>query len=104
MSIKHVKEFYKQMTSDYNEMCDNLRDLEQECLNKLVEPEVIENYKKRIQPVKDNWEKWNYLIFLLNMPNKKSKKDKYIKLNKLPKTDLLKQNKETLDELKGGLI
>lgn len=54
MSVKHIKEFYKQMTSDYNEMCDNLKDLEQECMTKLVEPEVVDNYKKMIQPIKDN--------------------------------------------------
>ena len=55
----------------------------------MVSPEQIENIKKTIQPIKDNYMTMSYVAHLLNIPNRKRKKATYEKqnYNKLSKLD-----------------
>ena len=81
MSVKHIKEYYNKVCEQYHDFLEELRDFETLCNEGLVAPEMIEQAKRTIEPLKDNWEKLNYIIFLLNKPNNKSKQDRYSKAN-----------------------
>ena len=70
MSVKHVKDYYNKVCEQYHDFIAELKDFEQLCNDGLVQPEVIEQAKKSIAPLKDNWEKLTYLMYLLNKPNK----------------------------------
>jgi Mg2+ and Co2+ transporter CorA len=110
MSKKAVEKYYNEITDQYHEMIENLKDLEEEVKNELVEPERVENLKSMIAPLKDNWERWTYMMFLLNEPQRKSKKAKYRNSNKKKLQNLnpnnsieatLKENSEVLSTMKG---
>lgn len=88
MSVKDVKECYAKVSQQYSDMLNEIRDFEQECERGLFEPERLDMIKESIQPLKDNYERWSYMMFLLNQPNRKQKVNKYkkqqqSKLNKL---------------------
>lgn len=82
MAVKHVKEYYNQICEQYAEMLDNIKCLEEEAAKGLVEPERIERLSLQIAPIKQNYERWAYMMYLLNQPAKKSKKKKYQENNK----------------------
>lgn len=92
MSIKHVNKYYKQICEQYQEMLDNIKDLEDESLKGLIEPERIERLKDSIAPIKLNYERWSYMMFLLHQPNRKEKIVKYKKQNKSLLAKLDKSN------------
>lgn len=92
MSVKAVKEYYNQICDQYHEMMQNIEDLEQECQEGLVEPERIERLKEQIAPLKQNYERWSYMIFLLNQPQRKSKHSKYYNTNKKKICEISKKN------------
>ena len=73
MSVKHVKKYYEEICDQYKEMLENIKDSEQDLMNNMVDMDYVENLKKLIQPVKDNYERWSYMMFLLNQPNRKDK-------------------------------
>ena len=81
MSMKHVKQYYQQICEQYNEMIEDLKELEEEAESGLIEPERIERIKAQIEPIKQNYERWAYMMFLLNQPNKKDKIKKYQRQN-----------------------
>lgn len=106
MSVKHVKEYYNNVCDQYHEFIEELRDFETMCNEGLVAPEIIDQAKKTIAPLKDNWEKLNYIMFLLNMPNNKKKQDRYKKQDQYLKKpnisdkEVYKQNSKAIDDLK----
>ena len=106
MSVKHVKEYYNNVCDQYHEFIEELRDFETMCNEGLVAPEIIDQAKKTITPLKDNWEKLNYIMFLLNMPNNKKKQDRYKKQDQYLKKptisdkEVYKQNSKAIDDLK----
>ena len=79
MSVKHVREYYEKVCADYHEIIETLHELEEEAQKNIVPPERVENLQNIVKPMKDNYERWSYMMFLLNMPNKKEKKKKYEK-------------------------
>ena len=95
MSVKAVKRYYDQISSQYQEMLDNIKDLEKEAAEGIVEPERIERLKEQIAPIKQNYERWSYMIFLLNEPNRQHKKSAYLKRNKRFLSTLNKENSLT---------
>lgn len=111
MAVKHVKQYYEEISNQYHEMLDTLKDFEKEASEGLVEPERIEQIKQTIKPLKDNYERWSYMMFLLNRPNRNSKVNKWQKLqnqiNKNKNFDskntleaVTQENEETLQKLK----
>lgn len=82
MSVKAVRRYYDQITSQYQEMLENIKDLEEEAAEGIVEPERIERLKEQIAPIKQNYERWSYMMFLLNEPNRKKKQSCYARQNK----------------------
>lgn len=110
MSKKHVDEYFNSVVSNYKEMLDALHDLEEECSTGLVDPDMVEQMKTMIKPIKENYMTLSWIMFLFNMPNKKEKKKKYEKeMNPLMRKidpnktytpeNILKNNKETIKDL-----
>ena len=110
MSIKEVRDYHLRMTSDYIELKKTLEQLESE-----VTPETskvaldnIENIKKQVARVQENYNRINYIIYLLDMPKRKEKHAKWTKQNQkkleeIPEKDremlILKENKAVIDDL-----
>ena len=82
MSKKDVDAYYDTITEQYKEMLQDIRDFEQEASEGLVEPERVDRLKEQIAPIKQNWERWTYMMFLLNQPERKSKHKAYQERNK----------------------
>ncbi|WP_300924609.1 hypothetical protein [uncultured Clostridium sp.] len=81
MSVRHIKNYYEQVSSQYKEMLAELKDFEQLAEDKMFPPERLEQIKQTITPLKDNYERWSYMMFLLNQPNRNQKVKKYQKQN-----------------------
>ena len=79
MSVKRLELEYNQVVEQYHEMVENLKDLEKEFSEGLVPPEFVDNLKKQIEPIKNNYEQWSYIMFLLHEPQRKAKREKYRK-------------------------
>lgn len=92
MSVKHVKDYYNQICSQYHEMIEDIKDLEREAEQGLIEPERIDRLKDQVAPIKQNYERWSYMMFLLNQPNRKKKIKKYQQQNKKLLEHLEKNN------------
>ena len=79
MSIKDVKKYYDQITADYSEMIESLKEMEELAAQQVVNPDRVEELRKAVEPLKNNYMRISYIMFLLNMPNKKEKKERYKK-------------------------
>lgn len=109
MSVKRLEQEYTQVVDQYHEMLENLKDIEKELDQELVPPEFVENLKKQIEPIKNNYEQWSYIMFLLHEPQRKAKREKYrktidAKIKQLDKKNSpearLEAGKEALNKLK----
>lgn len=79
MSVKHIKKYYNDIAIQFMEMQEVLREAENNYSQKLVSPEQLENIKKTVEPLKQNYARISYIMYLLNMPAKNKKKNKYAK-------------------------
>lgn len=109
MSVKDVKIYYDQITAQYKEMVQDLTDLAQEAQEGLVEPERVDRLQQIVAPLKENYERWSYMMFLLHQPTRKEKKKKFEQQNKKLLRSLsaensiravIEENNITLQELK----
>ena len=106
MSKKDFDRYYEEVENTYLEMIENLRDMEREMADGLVDPGMFEQMKEMIIPLKNNYETLGYVKFLLNKPVKKEKEKRYISQNKKllahskTKEQVLKENRQVLDNLK----
>ena len=82
MAVKHIKEYYNQICNQYLDMLKEIKDFEEESKKGLIEPERLDKIKEDIEPMKNNYERWSYMMFLLNKPSRKSKHKKYEEQNK----------------------
>ena len=105
MSVKAVRKYYDQICEQYHEMIELIHDLEKEAEQDLVEPERIERLKEHVAPIKQNYERWTYMMFLLNQPERNSKHEKYKRQNSRLLQNLDKQNDldSVLEENKASL-
>lgn len=92
MSVKHVNAYFKQICDQYQEMINDIKDVEKEAEQGLVEPERIERLKEQVAPIKQNYERWSYMMFLLHQPNRKEKVKKYQRQNAKLIANLSKNN------------
>ena len=108
MAVKHVKEYYEQVCDQYVMMNEELRDFQKEVENGLVEPERLDNLKKMIEPLKNNYMTLSWIMYLLNQPNRDSKERAYQKRNKkfiesldknFNKEAIMKQNDEVIKSI-----
>ena len=104
MSKKHFDEYYFQLYSDYVEMINLLKQLEDECATGMVSPDKIENYKNALQPIKDSFLTMQFVKYLLDKPNKKGKIKRYENQTNGIDKDMLnrvsKENRERIGNLK----
>lgn len=103
MSVKDIKEHYEKVNKNYTEMISLLHELEKEAETSIVSPERVEQFEQSIQPVKDQFETWSWIMYLLNLPNKKEKKKRYVQLNEKKMNKIGKKNHydTKLNESKG---
>ena len=108
MAVKHIKEYYEQVCDQYVMMNEELRDFQKEVENGLVEPERLDNLKKMIEPLKNNYMTLSWIMYLLNQPNRDSKERAYQKRNKkfiesldknFNKESIMKQNDEVIKSI-----
>ena len=92
MSVKAVKKYYEQICDQYCEMLQDIRDFEEEAAKGLIEPERVDRLKEQIAPIKQNYERWSYMMFLLNQPQRKSKQKRYEDQNRRLLRSLDKKN------------
>lgn len=92
MSVKAVNNYYKQICDQYFEMLQDIKDLEKEAAEGLIEPERVDRLKEQVEPIKNNYERLSYIMFLLHQPERKSKHKKYQEQNKKLLNSLDKKN------------
>ena len=92
MSVKAVNEAYAQICEQYSEMLENIHDLEKEAIEGIVEPERVERMREQIEPIKQNYERWAYIMYLLHQPERKSKHTRYANQNRALLKKLSKDN------------
>ena len=73
MAKRHVVEYFDKVAKQYSEMLAELKDFESECNSSLVEPEQFEQFKRVLEPIKNNYMLWSYVMYLLNLPNREKK-------------------------------
>lgn len=102
--IKDVVAYYNEVTKNYNDMRVELKDAEELLKENSVAPEVVENMKQMIEPIKLNYETLSYFMFLLNKPAKKDKQERYEGQNKkLIKASGNRTAQNVIDENKTAL-
>lgn len=106
MSKKDFDKEYIQVEKQYLEMVENLKDMEKEMAEGLVNPDLFEQMKQTIEPLLVNYRMWSYVKFLLNKPNRKQKEEKYKSQNKKLMSQMKtfeetkEENNKVLDELR----
>lgn len=110
MAIKHVREYYERMVSDYVEMKHVLEEMEKLSEEKAsIALSNIEQIREQVKILEANYKRLAYIMFLLNQPNKESKKQRYLnrekkKLDNIPVSDreeaVIEENTKILETLK----
>ena len=106
MSKKDFDKEYIVIENQYLEMLENLKDMEKELADGLVNPDMFDQMKQVMEPLLINYRMWSYIKFLLNKPVKKQKEEKYKNQNKKLMTqmksfdEMKEENNQVLNELK----
>lgn len=106
MSKKDFDKEYIIIENQYLEMLENLKDMEKELADGLVNPDMFDQMKQVMEPLLINYRMWSYIKFLLNKPVKKQKEEKYKNQNKKLMTqmksfdEMKEENNQVLNELK----
>ena len=105
MSKKAVDNYYKEISDQYHEMLQDIKDIEKDVMEGLTSPDLLETLKANIAPIKQNWERWTYMMFLLNQPERKAKVPRYKQANKKLLANLSSSNsiEATIEENKNAL-
>ena len=81
MSVKALEAEYKKVCDQYFEMKNDIKDIEKEVAEGIVDPEFIDRLKEQIKPIKQNYEWWTWVMYILHQPQRKQKIEKYKKMN-----------------------
>ena len=110
MAVKHVRDYYERMVSDYTEMKHILEEMEKLSSDKTsIALSNLDQIKEQVKILEANYKRLAYIMFLLDQPNKKSKKQRYLKrekkkLNNIPEKDreeaIIKENTKVIETLK----
>ena len=95
MALKHIIKYYNQICDQYQQMIDEIKDFEEEAKKGLIEPERLDKIKEDIAPMKDNYQRWSYMMYLLNLPTRADKESKYKRQNKKLLASIEEKNKIT---------
>lgn len=106
MAKKDFDLYFQKVANNYHEMILELQDMSKEFEEGLVSPEVYDQMKAIIEPIKRNYQVLNYIDYLLNKPVRKQKHEKYNRQcsKKLKECvtdkEIVAENTAALDELK----
>ena len=110
MAVKHVRDYYERMVSDYVEMKHVLEEMEKLSEDKAsIALSNLDQIKEQVKILEANYKRLAYVMFLLDQPNRKSKKQRYLsrekkKLDNIPKKDreeaVIEENSRILETLK----
>ena len=64
MSKKAVENYYNEITAQYKEMLNDIKDIEKDVMEGITSPELLDTLRSNIAPIKQNWERWSYMMFL----------------------------------------
>lgn len=106
MAIRHVREYYERMVSDYVEMKTVLEEMEKLSEDKAsIALNNIEQIKHQVEILEANYKRLSYIMFLLNQPNKEKKKKRYFNQEKKKLDDIpYKDRKESIIEENSAVI
>ena len=107
MARKHFDEYYDKICSQFRELQTVLEDLSSEVTNGMIEPERLEQLKKTIEPVENNYRTLGYIKYLLDKPTRKQKEKRYSDMNKQllaqskgrTQEDIVNENQSIIDNL-----
>ena len=110
MSKRDFDNYFEDVKKQYLEMVSTLEEMTELADKKMVAPEMLENVKTVVEPIKQNYMTLSYVMFLLNTPKKGKKLEKYKRQNRKlfeqsigrQAVDIEKENKEHLDKLKNA--
>lgn len=106
MSKRDFDIYFQKVANNYHEMVLELNDMSKEFEEGVVSPEVYEQMKRTVEPIKRNYETLNYVDYLLNKPVRKQKQATYERQSKKQlkecrvEKEILEENKKSLEELK----
>ena len=109
MARKDFELYYANIKKQYFELLDLMRVAGEESAKNLVDPDVLDNLKKVVQPVKNSYMALAYVEYLLNLPKdkkvqKRNDRQFQAQLEKILKEKqgetVLKNNAAVLDEVK----
>ena len=109
MAVKHIKEYYQKVCTDYTEMLQTLTDMEDAFNQNLVSEEQLNQIKEMIKPIKQNYMTLSWIIYLLDKPQRDEKKQMYDRQMTKFKSNLdesrneagvLKEDSDILEKLK----
>ena len=58
MAKRHVIDYFNKVADQYHSMLVEIKDFEEECNKGLIEPERLDEVKKIIEPLKNNYMTW----------------------------------------------
>jgi trans-2-enoyl-CoA reductase len=106
MSKRHVVQYFLELESQYFEMLDNVKDLEELLKENRLSQEDFNAAINDIQVSKNNYERIAYIMMLLNKPNRKDKREEaiaqswYKALKFSSKEAIVDENRDALSHLK----
>ena len=110
MSKRDFDKYYDEVKKQYLEMISTLEEMTELADKKMIAPEMLDNVKATVEPIKQNYMTLSYVMFLLNTPKKGKKLEKYKRQNRKlfeqsigrQAQDIEKENKEHIDKLKSA--
>ena len=111
MALKDVKKYFQQVESQYHEMFENIKDLQEAYDQGIVSEEQFNQYSFQIQQIKQNYDRLGYIMYLFTLPKRDKKKNKlrneglenYFSLNYADEKAVLKEDSDALKVLKTEL-
>lgn len=82
MSKVDFEKYYNKISDQYHDLVSTLKEVEEYAINNPVDPDMIDNIKKTVEPVKMSFQTVSYMKYLLDLPKRKSKIKKFEKQNK----------------------
>ena len=85
MARRHLVQYYVELESNYSQMLEDVKDLEQSYESGAIDYERYSHLRDTLTPeiesLKEEFERLSYVMFLLNIPNRVKKEDKFKKEN-----------------------
>lgn len=81
MARKDVIQFFLEQQNVYNELLENVKEFDVALKKGILTEEQVEDAKKEVEIIKENYQLLAYVVLLLNKPHKKNKRLKEERAN-----------------------